>query len=324
MTGSPRRRVVLDVDTGVDDALAILLAVAHPALEVAAITCVGGNVDLPRVVRNTLRVLDAAGAPDIPVAAGLQRPLIERPQGASSVHGVDGLAAAGLPESSRVVRPEHAVDLLRRTLLDSPEPVTIIALAPLTTLAVLLRMHPEVAPRIERIVLMGGAVGPGNATAVAEFNVWHDPEAAAIVLGSGVPTTMYGLEPFYAVTCDAGTIDRLGASPEPRAALAGHLLRHLAGVTEPEARVPLGSAAIGDAGAVAAVIDPGALTTVRAPVVVGLAPGPARGQTIVDLRTGLGAAGEETGAGGHVDVVLAADGPRLSRLFLETVAPGLP
>lgn len=316
--------VVLDVDTGVDDALALLLAVRHPALELLAVSCAGGNVPLAQVVENTRRVLDLADAPPVPIAAGMHRPLVETPQDASYVHGATGLGTLELPPSEREVEPVHAVELLRRTLLAAPEPVTVIALAPLTNVAVLLRMHPEVLPRIARVVMMGGAVGAGNATAAAEFNVWHDPEAAEIVLTSGVPVVMYGLEPFYRATVPAERIAELGRSADPVARAAGSLLAHLAGVTEDEGRVDgTGAAAIGDAGTVAAVIDPTLLRLRRAPVRVALAEGPTRGCTVVDLRTGLGAGGEATKeAESHVEVVLDLDGERCAELFLVAVDAG--
>lgn len=283
------RSVILDVDTGVDDALAILLAVRHPALDVRAITCTGGNAPLAQVVTNTLRVLDAAGASSIPVAAGAHRPLLESPQHAASIHGADGLADLGLPDSARTPEPVHAVELLRRTLSESEEPLTIISLAPLTNIALLVRMHPEVLPRIERVVMMGGAVGTGNATAAAEFNVWHDPEAAAIVLSSGLDVLMYGLEPFYRVAVSHADAAELAASADSGARLAGHLLTHLIGIDATEERVADDRVAIGDAGAVCAAIDPRPLVTRVAPVEVALAPGSTRGQTVVDLRTMVGA-----------------------------------
>ncbi|MFC9984325.1 nucleoside hydrolase [Microbacterium keratanolyticum] len=313
--------VILDVDTGIDDALALLLAVRHPALDVRAVTCVGGNVPLAQVVENTLGVLALAGGEDIPVAAGMSAPLIEPARDASYVHGENGVADLRFPAHTMSPVPVHAVELLRRTLMDADEPLTIIALAPLTNIAVLLRMHPEVTNKIERILFMGGAVGAGNATAAAEFNIWHDPEAADIVVRSGVPTTMYGLEPFYRVCCDAETIASFDGATDPVGATAGALLRHLAQVTEDEARIvhPSG-AAIGDAGAVCAVIDPAGVTVRRAPVSVALHDVQTRGQTVVDLRSGLGAGGEITkDAQGNIDVVLEVDGDRYARLFLDAV-----
>lgn len=314
--------VILDVDTGIDDALALMLAVRHPALDLRAVTCAGGNVPLSQVVENTLAVLALAGADAIPVAAGAHCPLVEKAQSASYVHGRNGVADLDLPAHDRSPVDMHAVELMRRTLVESAEPVTIIALAPLTNVALLLRMYPAVSERIERIVFMGGAIGLGNATAAAEFNVWHDPEAAEIVIGSGVPHTMYGLEPFYRVTCDAETIARLCDSGSPTESIAGRLLAHLAVITEDEARIPAaGAAAIGDAGAVCAVIAPGGVTAVSAPVTVSLAPGPTRGQTVVDFRNGLGAGGEITrGRTGQTSVVTEVDSAAYASLFLAALA----
>ncbi|GMA91488.1 nucleoside hydrolase [Homoserinibacter gongjuensis] len=192
--------VILDVDTGVDDALALLFAAAHPELDLIGVSCVAGNAPLLQVVENTLRVLALAGATDVPVAAGAHRPLIESPRDASHVHGADGLAGVELPPAVRTAESDGAVAFLRRRILASPEPVTLVALAPQTNLALLLRTHPEVTANIGRIVFMGGSASVGNATALAEFNVWHDPEAASIVLGSGVPLFMYGLDVFNHVS----------------------------------------------------------------------------------------------------------------------------
>ena len=311
--------VILDVDTGVDDALAILLAVRHPALDVRAITCTGGNAPLAQVVTNTLRVLDAAGASDIPVAAGAHRPLLEAPQHAAAIHGSDGLADLGLPPSQRLPQPIHAVELLRRTLLDSLEPVTLISLAPLTNIALLLRTHPEVVERIARIVMMGGAVGAGNATAAAEFNVWHDPEAAAIVLGEGCDVLMYGLEPFYRVGLSHADVDQLTAAADSAPRLAGALLTHLIGIDATEERVANDRVAIGDAGAVCAAIDGAPLVTRRVPVEVALAAGATRGQTVVDLRTMEGADISPARAAVKATVVLDVDPEPYRRLFRDTL-----
>jgi pyrimidine-specific ribonucleoside hydrolase len=311
--------VILDVDTGVDDALAILLAVRHEALDVRAISCTGGNAPLAQVVENTLRVLDAAGAAAIPVAAGAHRPLLEAPQHAAAIHGSDGLADLGLPPSRRVPEPGHAVELLRRTLIESADPLTIISLAPLTNIAMLLRLHPEVIDRISRVVMMGGSVGTGNATAAAEFNVWHDPEAAAIVLSAGLDVLMYGLEPFYRVSVTHDDAQLLAAADDPAPRLAGALLTHLIGIDATEDRVADERVAIGDAGAVCAAIDPRPLVTRTVPVEVALAPGATRGQTVVDLRTMVGADISTSRAAPPATVVLDVDPAPYRRLFLDAL-----
>ncbi|MFE2262009.1 nucleoside hydrolase [Streptomyces griseosporeus] len=315
----PPTPVIIDCDTGVDDALALLFAVRHPALDVRAITCVAGNTDVDGVVRNTLTVLEQAGAPDIPVARGAERPLIEPPRTAP-VHGSDGMGDLGLPAPTRRPVDMDAVSLLRREILASPAPVTLIPTAPLTNIALLLRTHPEVTRNIERIVFMGGAVEVGNATPVAEFNVWHDPEAAAILLTAGVPITMYGLDVFTRVVVPAPTVHRLRESHDPGTRLAGDLLAHRP-ATPGSSPDDSEAGGLGDAGAVCAVADPAGITTRLLPVEVSLAPGPTRGQTIVDRRPRPGEAEHhgEARTTPLVDVALDVDVDRFVELYLETV-----
>lgn len=315
------QQMILDVDTGIDDALALMVAVRHPEVNLRAVTCVAGNASLEQVVRNTLAVLDAAGAGHIPVAAGVSRPLLAEAHHAGHVHGSDGLGDIGLPESTRAVVPVHAVELLRREILASPTPVTLVPLAPMTNIALLVRMYPEILANVERIVFMGGSASVGNATAVAEFNTWHDPEAAEIVLTAGVPITMYGLDVFYAVTIPPEDISRLTAASEPGAQLAGRLVQHVVSVKGGEVRVAgEGHGDIGDAGAVCAAIDPDGLSTVNLPVRVSLGDPLTRGQTVVDHRT---AGHEQHGAGDplfrRIDVALGVDGARYAKLFLDTI-----
>lgn len=310
--------VIMDVDTGIDDALALLFAVAHPEIDVLGVTCVAGNAELGQVVENTLRILDLAGALDTPVAAGAVRPLIEPARSASHVHGADGLGGIGLPSTSRRPASESAVALMRRLILQHPTPVTIVALAPQTNLALLLRTHPEVVERIERIVFMGGSASVGNATAVAEFNVWHDPEAAAIVLDSGVPVTMYGLDVFNRVAVSQQRASALAAGSHPAGRAVGELLGHRVALSEDESLQYTGL--IGDAGAVCAIVAPQLMRFETRPVRVELA-GFSRGQTVVDRRL---YAGEDVlhgvaGAMTRVDVALDIDADAVAELFVDTV-----
>jgi pyrimidine-specific ribonucleoside hydrolase len=315
--------VVLDVDTGVDDACALLLAARHSGLDLRAVTCVAGNAPVDDVVRNTLTVLEAAGRRDVPVARGAERPLLEAPRPARHVHGEDGMGDLGLPPPGGRADPRHAVQLLRDVLTDAAdraEPVTLVPLAPLTNIALLLRTHPEAARGIARIVFMGGAALVGNATAAAEFNVFHDPEAAAVVLDAatdlGVPVTMYGLDVFYAPRVTQERADVLAASPAPAARLAGQLVRFQC------ERFGAADATIGDAGAVCAVLDPAGLTTRRLPVRVELTGSWTRGQTVVDQRDWAGDHGHDPHgiAPALIDVALAVDGARYAELWLDTVS----
>ena len=312
--------IVLDVDTGVDDACAILFAALHPDLDLRAVTCVDGNAPLADVVRNTLTVLDACGREDVPVAAGAERPLLEERADARHVHGDDGMGDLDWPKSEREPDPRHAVELLRDVLLETAEPVTLVPLAPLTNIALLLRTYPAAARGIRRIVFMGGAAHVGNATASAEFNVFHDPEAAAITLDAcadlGIEMVMYGLDVFYGprVALDVAR-DLAALHTEGPAGLAGRLIAFQC------ERFGTDSATIGDAGAVCAVVDPDGLTTERLPVRVELAGTWSRGRTIVDRRDWDGNLAHDPHgqAPASLDVALDVDGVRYSQLWLDTV-----
>jgi pyrimidine-specific ribonucleoside hydrolase len=315
--------VILDVDTGVDDAMALLLAVGSPALELLGVTCVAGNAGLAPVVANTLKVLDIAGAPaDLPVAAGATRPLIDPPhlndplarQGAEHIHGADGMADLGLPTSKRAVDSRSAVDLLRDLLRGADRKITLVSLAPMTNIAMLLRSYPDVLEQVERIVVMGGSASGGNVTAVAEFNVFADPEAAAVVLGAGVPVTLYGLDVFYSVRVPEASIAALLNSDVESARLAGRLLRHRTVGGED-------SAEIGDAGAVAAVIAPDGLGVERLAARVELAGRYTRGQTVVDRRTSENVSEDPYRAfpAPVIDVALDVDADRYVKIFLDAV-----
>lgn len=315
--------VVLDVDTGVDDALAVMFAVRSPRLDLRAISCVAGNADVDQVVANTLAVLDTLDAPEVPVGRGAERPLVGPSRDARHVHGTDGMGDQGLPASERTAADGGAIDMMRRAILESPDPVTLVPLAPMTNVALLLRAYPEVRENLAGIVFMGGAVEGGNATAVAEFNVWHDPEAATIVLGAGVPVTMYGLDVFSQVVVEAQTYEVLRGDPDPAVALAGRLLAHSHEVIRSDPRVGHGGL-LGDAGAVCMVAQPDLVTTGRWPVHVELAPGRSRGQTVVDRRLVLG---EDAVHGveslGHlVDVAVEVDAEGVRDLFLTTICAG--
>jgi pyrimidine-specific ribonucleoside hydrolase len=164
----------MDVDTGVDDAYALMFAARHPELDLLGVTCVDGNVDVDQVVANTITVLDAAGGHEVPVARGAERPLLSEPHYSHIVHGADGLGDLGISQSTRRPVAEHAVEFLRTTVAASPKPVVLVTSAPLTNIALLLRTYPRVVENLARIVTMGGSAGAGNATPTAEFNTWHD------------------------------------------------------------------------------------------------------------------------------------------------------
>jgi pyrimidine-specific ribonucleoside hydrolase len=313
--------VILDVDTGLDDACALLLAARHPELDLKAVTCAGGNVGVEDVVVNTLTVLEAAGRTDVTVARGAAVPLLQPIKTAPHVHGTDGLGNLDWPRSTRTPDSRHAIEVLRDVLREAAatgDLVTLIPLAPMTNIALLLRTYPDAAAGLREIVFMGGAAGIGNATASAEFNIWTDPEAAAIVLAAsgelGVPVTMYGLDVFYDVVISKEKARALSGSPS--AELARKLIEKRS-----ELYGSPDGASIGDGGAVCAVIDPDGLTTQRFPLRVELSGSWSRGRTIVDTRDW--SQDRSTDPHGQsptvVDVATAVDGRRYADLWLSTV-----
>jgi pyrimidine-specific ribonucleoside hydrolase len=275
--------LAIDTDPGIDDALAILLALASPEVDLRLVTTVHGNVGLARTTENALRVLHLAGRSDVPVAAGARESLVHlQPQRAGHVHGTAGLGGVELPPSSAAVDPRPAVVALADLLMTSPEPVTVAAVGPLTNLALLLRVFPDAVARIGRLVVMGGsACRGGNVTAAAEFNVWADPEAAQAVFAAGLPTVMVGLDVTLPTVLDESGIARFAAAGPIGAQAAAIVQRYL-----DHARTAYGTTGVvvHDALAVTEAILPGTLGTVRRDVVVDTGLGAGRGQTLVDRR----------------------------------------
>jgi pyrimidine-specific ribonucleoside hydrolase len=308
-----KKNLILDVDTGVDDAFALLFAARHPEINLLGVTCVDGNTNLKQVVINTLKVLDAAGAGAIPVSKGATRPLIDDSRYAEHIHGSDGLGDLGTPISTRALDPRPAVELIRDLIESSAEPVTLVPLGPLTNIALFLRSFPETAAKLERIVLMGGSASVGNATPAAEFNIWHDPEAAAIVFSSGVPITMYGLDVFMEPRVNAAQAAALIAEGNTCSRFAGQLIEHF--IKQVGHDVTLG-----DYGAVASAIKPELSTYETFKVVVDTSFGPSRGQTLCDRRTWKDD-GDATHANAPaVKVAMHVDAPAMIKLWLETIS----
>ncbi|MBQ9845737.1 MAG: nucleoside hydrolase [Oscillospiraceae bacterium] len=186
--------VIMDVDTGIDDAVAIILALSSPQLDVRGITVVAGNQTLDKTLHNTLSVVDYFGRGDVPVAAGADRPLVKALYADPATHGESGLGTARLPQPAIKPHSLDAVSFLRDTLEKSDEKITLVPVGPLTNIALLLSCYPHVKEKIERIVMMGGGAFEGNMNAVCEFNMFVDPEAAQIVFDSGVDIVMCGLD----------------------------------------------------------------------------------------------------------------------------------
>jgi inosine-uridine nucleoside N-ribohydrolase len=219
------RNLVIDCDTGVDDALALTLALRSPEFNVLGITCVGGNVPLAKVVRNTLVVVESSGK-KAPVYAGASHPLMIKLNTAEYAHGSDGLGDIGFPDPQGKAEKKHAVDYLIDTFMEATEPIELVTTAPLTNIALALVKEPRLEERIPSIVMMAGGIYGGNSTAMAEFNVWVDPEAADIVFRTRIPKTMVALDPIRqgsGITVE--DVEELEKSETPWCKLASRLLR---------------------------------------------------------------------------------------------------
>lgn len=266
---------MIDCDPGHDDAIALLLALASPELEVLGVTTVSGNQTLEKTTANAIKVLELAGRGEIAVAAGADRPLVRERYVAAYVHGESGMDGPALPQPRGKPVAGHAADFLAERLGPG---VTLIATGPLTNVGLLLARHPEVRP--DRVVLMGGAIGEGNVTPAAEFNIWADPEAAHRVFTSGLDVTMVGLDVTHRALATAEHAARLGAAGRIGTFVAE--LLEFYGVFHRETYGWLGSP-IHDAVAVAQVIRPELLETVERGVAVDCGGGLGRGRTNVDL-----------------------------------------
>lgn len=220
------RKIIIDTDPGQDDALAILLALASPELDVLGITAVAGNVPLDLTKTNARKICELAGRPDVKVFAGADRPLMRALVTAENVHGKTGLDGPDLPEPAMPLQEQHAVDFIIETLLTQESgTVTLCPLGPLTNIAQALIRAPQIATRIREIVLMGGGFFEGgNITPTAEFNIYVDPQAAHIVLTSGVPIVMLPLDVTHKALTSARRIERFRAMGTRSGAASAELL----------------------------------------------------------------------------------------------------
>ena len=301
-------KVILDTDPGHDDAVALLLALASPELELLGVTTVAGNQTLEKTTANALKILEFVGRTDIPVHAGCERPLVREQRVARDVHGESGLDGPELPLPRTSPADGHAIDFIARQLREHDD-VTLVPVGPLTNIGLLLARHPDAGKRIGRIVLMGGAITEGNVTPAAEFNVWADPDAAHRVFTSGIDVTMIGLNVTHKALLVPEDRDRLRASGRVGALVAdlyAFYHRHHA-QTYGWAGSP-----VHDAVAVAHVLGTGLVETEHLHVLVDTGPAPGRGRTYVDVwrRTG-----EEPNAHVGVDV----DGAAFVDLLVERI-----
>ena len=304
------REIILDCDVGIDDALAIMLALASKEVKVRAITTVAGNVEVEKTSENALKVLEAFDAGDIPVARGHPRPLKRDLYTAAYVHGSDGLGNANLPKPKLKLDNRHAVDLITEEAERGG--LHLVCTGPLTNLASALSKAPHIVEALRDVTIMGGAFGLtsygfGNVTPVSEFNVYVDPEAAKMVFASGLKLTVVGLDVTTdpTATLTKAKYERLVALPSRGAVFLKRISENLI--------KSWGSFSLHDPMAVAYVVDPSLLTVKEYPVDVETDGVIARGQTIADRRPWS----EVVECKGKANVAVSVDGPRFLTLFEE-------
>ncbi|MBE7004276.1 MAG: nucleoside hydrolase, partial [Ruminococcaceae bacterium] len=252
-----RQRIILDCDPGHDDAVAIMLAVSSPRLELLGVTTVAGNQSLDKTSRNACRVLQWLGA-DVPVYAGCDRPMVRARRAAGDIHGESGLDGPVFPPLKKQAEREHAVLYLIRTLMESDGDIIVVTTGPMTNLAMALRMEPRIAEKLRRIVLMGGSYTNGNVTPAAEFNILADAEAAHVCFTAGRPVTMVGLDVTRRVQCVPALVERMERLGTDASRLFVDLMRFFCRTQKEVFGMEGGP--LHDPLAVASVIDPEILT----------------------------------------------------------------
>jgi pyrimidine-specific ribonucleoside hydrolase len=299
-------QIILDCDPGHDDAIALLLALASPEVELLGVTTVCGNQTLDKTTANALRVLEFANRTDIPVHAGADRPLLREVRVAAHVHGESGLDGPELPPAQTQVRDRHAVDFIADQIRAHDGAVTLVPTGPLTNIALLLALHPDAIPH--RIVLMGGSIGEGNITPAAEFNIWADPEAAKRVFAAGLDTTMVGLDVTHKALITRAHTERLRGAGRVGTMVA-ELLDFYARFHH-EQYPDLDGVPMHDPVALAEVVRPGLLEVHRAEIDVDCGWEQGRGRTNVDWR------GRE-GAQPNAHVAIDVDADAFAELLIE-------
>ena len=316
-----RTRLLLDFDTGIDDAVALLYLAAQPDIEIVAAGSVHGNCTAEQGARNTLRVLEHAGRPGIPVAIGAARPMAQPLRIEPGVHGEDGLGNTDLGPPAGQLSGEAAAVQLVRLARENPGELTLLATGPLTNLALALLLEPELPALVRNVVVMGGAVAvPGNSTTEAEANIWHDPEAADLVFQAGWELTLIGLDVTMQTVLRGERLAAVEAADGANARFAATVLQHYLDSYERH-RGDRG-AAMHDPLAAAVAVDPSYVECVDLPVHVELRGERSRGATLADLRGYRTAAASDRSA---IKVAMKVDSERfLDDLVTALVKPVAP
>lgn len=275
-----RTKIILDIDTGHDDAIALMLAAGNPQIDLLGVTVVAGNSTLPNTLKNTLHVCQHLDL-DVKVYAGMSRPMVRDQVTADDVHGKSGLDGPVFAPLTKEPEAEHAVDYIIRTLLASSGDITLVPTGPLTNIAMAMRKEPRIIKKIRKISLMGGAYGMGNTTAAAEFNIYVDPEAAHVVFTSGVPINMMGLDLTNQVLATPEIIKRMRKIGNKAGALFGDIMEF---TLHSQAVNGLTAGPVHDVTAVAVLIDSTLFSLREAFVEIDLSHGPSYGRTDCDIH----------------------------------------
>lgn len=277
--------LILDCDPGHDDALAIILAAKNPALKLIGITTVSGNGGISKVTFNARRIATLVNL-DLPIAEGSGKSILGAVEEATDIHGESALDGAELPEPKVELSNLHAVDLMAKLLRESAEQITIVATGPLTNVALFLKMYPALKGKVKEIVFMGGSATRGNRTPYAEFNIWMDPEAADVVLRSGLPLTMCGLDVTHQALVTKEIFARLESMGTGVSKTIIGLLKFFAKTYDEVFEMP--DPPLHDPVAVALLINRNVVKTKKVNVQVELTGSLTRGATVVDLHNKLG------------------------------------
>lgn len=276
---SEKIKVILDCDVGHDDAIALMLGAAHPRIDLLGICAVAGNQILKKTLTNTLNVVQHLDL-DIPVYAGMDRPMVRKQMVAGEIHGETGLDGPVFGPLKVKEKKEHAVNFIIGTLMETEEKITLVPVGPLSNIGMALRLEPGITDKIERIVLMGGAYGLGNYTPAAEFNILADPEAAHVVFSSGVPIVMMGLDLTNQALADMSVIERMESIGNKAGKLFGDMMRF---TFETQRMFGLTAGPVHDVTAMAYVVEKEIFETKPAYVEVCLDKGPCYGRTVCDF-----------------------------------------
>lgn len=277
------RKIILDSDPGHDDAVAILLALGNPSIDLLGVTTVGGNQSLDKVTYNARAVLEKAHATDVPVHAGCDRPLVRPLEVAASIHGQTGLDGVDLPVPTRPLDSGHAVDWIIETIMDNePGTITLVPTGPLTNIAMAARKEPRIVERVREVVLMGGGYHTGNWSPVAEFNIKVDPEAARVVFNAPWPVTMVGLDLTHQALCTPEVQERIRSIGTDLSTFVSGLMDFFR--KSYQDNQDFVDPPVHDPCTVAYLIDPDIVKTRRCPVDVEVKGELTTGMTVADLR----------------------------------------